>query len=84
MIRKLSISRSTYLLRRRVSFLLNTTVYTSHVFFFTTECCDFGDMQPCFGNVITTYGRSREQLVSDAGFTLQICIIPVPDMEEVI
>jgi len=41
-------------------------------------------MQPCFGNVITTYGRSREQLVSDAGFTLQICIIPVPDMEEVI
>jgi hypothetical protein len=38
MIRKLSISRSTYLLKRRVSFLLITTGYTSHVFFFTTEC----------------------------------------------
>ena len=47
MIRKLSISRSTYLLKRRVSFLLITTGYTSHVFFFTTECCDFGDKQPC-------------------------------------
>ena len=47
MIRKLSISRSTYLLKRRVSFLLITTGYTSHVFFFTTECCDFGDRQPC-------------------------------------
>jgi hypothetical protein len=46
MIRKLSISRSTYLLKRRVSFLLITTGYTSHVFFFTTECCDFGDRQP--------------------------------------
>jgi hypothetical protein len=33
MIRKLSIFRSTYLLKRRVSFLLITTVYTSHV------CC---------------------------------------------
>ena len=48
MIRKLSISRSTYLLKRRVSFLLITTGYTSHVFFFTTECCDFGDRQPCY------------------------------------
>ena len=47
MIRKLSISRSTYLLKRRVSFLLITTGYTSHVFFFTTECCDFEDRQPC-------------------------------------
>jgi hypothetical protein len=47
LIRKLtvSISRSTYLLKRRVSFLLITTGYTSHVFFFTTECCDFGDRQ---------------------------------------
>ena len=47
MIRKLSISRSTYLLKRRVSFPLFTTGYTSHFFFFTTECCDFGDKQPC-------------------------------------
>jgi hypothetical protein len=47
MIRTLSISRSTYLLKRRVSFLLITTGYTSHVLFFTTECCDFGDRQPC-------------------------------------
>jgi hypothetical protein len=47
MIGKLSISRSTYLLKRRVSFFLITTGYTSHVFFFTTECCDFGDRQPC-------------------------------------
>jgi hypothetical protein len=39
MIRKLSISRSTYLLKRRVSFLLITTGYTSlsYVFFFTTK-----------------------------------------------
>ena len=42
MIRKLSISR-----KRRVSFLLITTGYTSHVLFFTNECCDFGDRQPC-------------------------------------
>jgi hypothetical protein len=50
MIRKLSISRSTYLLKRRVSFLLITTgyIYTSHVFFFTTECCDFGERQPWY------------------------------------
>jgi hypothetical protein len=47
MIRKLSISRNTYLLKRRVSFLLITTGYTSHVFFFPTECCDLGDKQPC-------------------------------------
>jgi len=46
--RKLSISRSTYLLKRRVSFLLITTGYFPHVFFFTTECCDLGDRQPCY------------------------------------
>jgi hypothetical protein len=34
MIRKLSISMNTYPLKRRVSFLLITTGYTSHVFFF--------------------------------------------------
>ena len=51
MIRKLSISRSTYLLKRRVSFLLITTGYNFHVFFFTTECCDFGDRQPCINLV---------------------------------
>jgi hypothetical protein len=54
MIRKLSISRSTYLLKRRVSFLLITTGYTSHVFFFTTECCDFGDRQPCISSQFIT------------------------------
>ena len=51
MIRKLSISRSTYLLKRRVSFLLIKTGYISHVFFFTTECCDFGDRQPFIYNL---------------------------------
>ena len=45
MIRKLSISMSTYLLKRRVSFLLITTGYTSDVFLFTTECFEFGVRQ---------------------------------------
>jgi hypothetical protein len=45
MIRKLSISRSIYLLKQSVSFLLIITGYTSHVFFFTSECCDFGDFK---------------------------------------
>ena len=46
MIRKRSIFRSTYLLKRLVSILLITTGYTFHVFLFTTVCCEFGDRQP--------------------------------------
>jgi hypothetical protein len=66
MIRKLSISRSIYLLKRCVSFLLITTGYTSHVLFFTTECCDFGDRQPCFwktwlpSSLLTTWNQSHK------------------------
>jgi hypothetical protein len=64
MIRKLSISRSIYLLKRRVSFLLITTGYTSHVFFFTTECCDFGDRQPWSIDLSKSYNNAIQKQTS--------------------